>query len=563
LSTVEFTDERGLNWEVEEAYADVVRAQILPHLEHLTTAPGVAIVKRNRVRTVLRLTLDGGPTPSEEIYLKRYHPTGVRATLKSMIRVSRARREWEMARTLEDSGIPTAHPIAWAVRRVNGVVKDAVYMCRGLADALDYVPWVLKHAPKPEDTADHLLRRRHLERLASLARRQHDLGIDHPDLHSGNLLFVPEEGERDGVGLHVIDLHGASLSKNPLEPGRRLTLLAKLLHSLREITDDSDRYRFLRDYAKGGKSPIVDLQRSHWTIERRVAKLERRRLRSRSRRCLKRSGRFDVARADGWLIRHMRSQPLPTLLDAAREHERAVREGVRVVKSAERSVVTKVRIRGPKGERTVVVKETRPKPLRRWLGTVLGQSRGRRGWVLGNALIVRGVSAAKPLGYLLDGRGPLVRRELLVMVDVSDDGERLDHLILRQFRATGLVGYERRIMVGIVAAFLRNLHAGCVYHGDLKASNVYVQTRADGDLDLRLVDYERVCLDRPVNFRRRVKNLAQLHASIPRCITRTDRLRFFRAYAPTPEIAEDWKRHVRAVLKACRSKIVVDMEPIE
>jgi tRNA A-37 threonylcarbamoyl transferase component Bud32 len=563
VRTVEFTDERGLRWEVEEAYADAIRGAILPHLERLATAPGVSIVKRNRVRTVLRLRLEGGPVAMEEIYLKRYHPTGIRAKLKSMVRPPRARREWEMARTIEENGIPTAHPIAWAVKRRRGVVTDAVYVCRGLPDALDYVPWILKHAPKPEDTADHLLRRRHLERLARLARRQHDLGFDHPDMHSGNLLFVPDESQRDGVALHVIDLHAASARKGPLEAGRRLVLLSKLLHSLLEVTNDADRYRFLRDYASGDGSPFADLRRVHEAIERRVTRLERLRLRSRSKRCMKRSGRFDVARAEGWLVRHLRSQPLPSLLEAAREHDRALREDVRVVKRGKRSFVTKARIRGPKGERTVVVKETRPKPLRAWLGPVLGRSRGRRGWMLGNALIVRDISAAKPLGYLLDAWGPLVRREILVMADVSDDGERLDHLVLRLFCETGLVGYERRILVGIVAAFVRDLHLRGVYHGDLKACNVYVQTRADGALDLLLVDYERVRLDRTPGFRRRVKNLAQLHASIPRCISRADRLRFFRAYAPTPEIAKDWKRHVRAVLASCEKKIVVGMEPIE
>jgi hypothetical protein len=177
---------------------------------------------------------------------------------------------------------------------------------------------------------------------------------------------------------------------------------------------------------------------------------------------------------------------------------------------------------------------------------------------------VRGLAAARPVAYLVEGAGPLVRREVLVMEDVSVGGERLDHRVLRLHREGTLHGAAGRALAEATARFVRDLDRGGIHHGDLKACNLYVQEGEDGAPAIRVVDYDRVRFGRgPVDFRRRVKTLAQLSASIPVCVTRTDRLRFFRRAAPTGDVARDWKRHARGVAEACRAKIVVEMEPIE
>ena len=81
---------------------------------------------------------------------------------------------------------------------------------------------------------------------------------------------------------------------------------------------------------------------------------------------------------------------------------------------------------------------------------------------------------------------------------------------------------------------------------------------------IAIADYDRVEFDRAVSPRRRVKNLAQLSASVPVCVSLADRLRFFQAYAQgAPDVAADWKRWFRRVAAECRRKIVVRMRPIE
>jgi len=554
VNPVEHTDASGMTWRIEAAYEEAFRRDVLPRLGALADEPGVETVKSNRVRTVLRLTLAGGPDGDEEIYLKRYHPTGARATAKSVVRVSRARQEWTMARALEAAEIPTAHPIAWAERRRGRVVTDAAYVCRGLVGAVDFVPFLRTSAPDPSAKDHRDLRRSLLRRLARLARRQHDAGIDHPDLHSGNVLVT--EGE-DGPALHVIDLHGAFDRGRSLGVKRRILLLAKLLHSLREVAGRSARLRFLRRYAEDGGLP--DVRAAFAATERRLREIERRRRRSRVRRRFQDGRAFRIVRDGGETIHHGRDVAADEVRAAIAAHDASLETGKGVIKRGTRSAVTRTDV----GGRPVVVKSLRASGPRAWLGTVLGSARGRRSWANGHALLIRGIAAATPLAYVVERVGFRVRREVLVMEDVAEGGERLDRLVLRLHAEGTLHGPEGERLRTATARFVRDLHRGGIYHGDLKACNLYVQGHDEGAPALRLVDYDRVRFERPVDHRRRVKNLAQLAASIPICVTRSDRLRFFREYAPTSDIARDGKRYGVEVAAECALKIVVVMEPIE
>ena len=115
-----------------------------------------------------------------------------------------------------------------------------------------------------------------------------------------------------------------------------------------------------------------------------------------------------------------------------------------------------------------------------------------------------------------------------------------------------------------LGALVGGLHARGIYHGDLKAVNVFVRPRHGRD-SFCLVDYDRVDFGAgPVPFRRRVKNLAQLAASVGTYFSRADRLRFFRAYAEWVAGAwEERRRAAREVREACARKIVVTRDPIE
>ena len=98
---------------------------------------------------------------------------------------------------------------------------------------------------------------------------------------------------------------------------------------------------------------------------------------------------------------------------------------------------------------------------------------------------------------------------------------------------------------------------------DVSPFNVLVGER-NGAPAFRLIDTDH-CRFFPhvVDARRRVKNLAQLAASIAVCVTRTERLRWYRRYVETAGVPAAERETAVQVAAALARKIVVVDEPIE
>ena len=73
------------------------------------------------------------------------------------------------------------------------------------------------------------------------------------------------------------------------------------------------------------------------------------------------------------------------------------------------------------------------------------------------------------------------------------------------------------------------LHAAGIFHGDLRLGNVLVRREKEG-WHIFFIDNERTRKSRRLPARLRLKNLVQANMLISDCITKTDRMRFFKAY---------------------------------
>jgi tRNA A-37 threonylcarbamoyl transferase component Bud32 len=247
------------------------------------------------------------------------------------------------------------------------------------------------------------------------------------------------------------------------------------------------------------------------------------------------------------------------------DHLHSVSRGGReVLKDSRRSALSRQILPGPEETARVVVKETRCRGIGEVLKNAFRRPRGLASWRNGNGLRVRGVGVALPVAAAVHGGWPLRRGSWLLMEDLSGL-ERLDLFVLARYAGPldAPAREEKRSLVRAFGRFVGDLHRHGIYHGDLKAVNVFVREAPGGDPAFLLVDYDRVRFAERLGRRRRIKNLAQLAASVAVLITRTDRLRFYRAYAPDREEREQVGLYNRGVEKACRKKIVVRMEPIE
>jgi tRNA A-37 threonylcarbamoyl transferase component Bud32 len=554
---VEF-EASGLSWLAEAGPSEVIRREIADRLLSIETIAGVEVLKRNLVRTVLLVPLGSG----ERVVVKRYAVRGVLDWIKYAVVPSRAKAEWVTGRALDAAGIPTAVPLAMAERR-RFVLEDAALVTREIVDSVHLNAYVAAHLGGPEDQRRAAL----YDDLSRIARRMHDAGFVHNDLHGGNVLV---NGPPEAPRLFVIDLHSVSRSARPSE-GARWFDLAKLLHSMMSCSTVAERERLCRVYDEtGGPSgtrvtSLLSCDALSSELEPQLARMERARAKSRTARALKRSSKFDVSRADGCVVHHLRTVAPDALVPLLAAHRATLsRRGSGVLKDAKRSALTRQTLAVTGVARSVIVKEFRCGSVTERLKNAIRRPRAVASWVAGHGLLVRRFGAAEPLALVLRGRGVALREAYVVMEDLGE-GARADLVALARYAGAldDAARREKRGMVLAVARLFRDMHAAGVYHGDLKAVNLFVQETPEGPRVV-LADYDRVVFDREVSLRRRIKNLAQLSASVAVCVSLSDRLRFFREYAAgDPARLAAWKKWFRRVARECRRKIVVRMDPIE
>jgi len=118
---------------------------------------------------------------------------------------------------------------------------------------------------------------------------------------------------------------------------------------------------------------------------------------------------------------------------------------------------------------------------------------------------------------------------LLLLKEVP--GESLERLVHRwTLNAAPPPPRTRHAVMAQLADMVRRMHDENLFHRDLYLSHVFLSLQ-DGAPQLHLIDLARLTHRRRRQFRWRVKDLAALEYSSPRpLITRTDRVRFLRAY---------------------------------
>jgi len=195
----------------------------------------------------------------------------------------------------------------------------------------------------------------------------------------------------------------------------------------------------------------------------------------------------------------------------------------RVLKNGGRTRISWVSL---PGGRELCVKEYLSLPFARRIEDLLRPAAPLREWRAANALPPLGVGA--PRAHALALPAPLRAGSAFVVLDAIA-GEPVNRFAARRFARGRERAVKLRFLTGL-ADHLGALHARGVRHGDLKGSNLLVTERADG-FEFWLVDLARVRVGAPVSRRRRLAGLAQLDASMPLVITRSDRMRFLLRYA--------------------------------
>ncbi len=514
-----------------------VSEEILPHLPSRffedpvssVRTLGGEVLKESRLRWAGIFDL----TKERRIFLKRDKTKGAMESLKYLLLPSKGRREWVIAYQSYKKNLAVPKPVGWMEKVRRGLTEESYYLSEAVSSgysSLDSFPQVREGWMIAE--------------LSKLVLKVHESGLFHKDLHAGNFLW-------DGTSFFITDLHRAQIMRS-LSMDKRLWNLSQLFHSLRPFWGETQRNEFVELYFSGEPSFAKSKEPFLHKIDQGMDRLQKRQWRSRTKRCLKESTKFSVGKEAGVHHYHRRDIPLDRVKEVVRRHERLTQERSSPLLKSSPAVV--VSITPGEGETVCVKQFLYPRFWGRFK-ELWRRSKGLRAWVAGNGLPVRGIPSLRVLA-LAERRGWLGTKESFLLMEALKDGVELDRYVLRGFEDVRL---KRRFILAF-AGWVSGLHSKGVYHKDMKTCNVWVSGNRES-WQFRLLDLEDVTFDHRVTEREIFRNLLQLNTSTPRLITRTDRLRFFRAYVGGYSMAIHERTFLRRLLEQSRRRGLVYVSP--
>ncbi|VTR97265.1 mn2+-dependent serine threonine protein kinase : Mn2+-dependent serine/threonine protein kinase OS=Singulisphaera acidiphila (strain ATCC BAA-1392 / DSM 18658 / VKM B-2454 / MOB10) GN=Sinac_2919 PE=4 SV=1: Kdo: Kdo [Gemmata massiliana] len=559
-----------------------------PSLDAWIADGSAEVVKSGPHRTVYRVVLASGTG-----YVKHCRINGPRAWAREVIRSPKARLEFENATRLRAFGIGAAIPLAWGTSDTRWPGQSFL-ITHDLAPAIAFPDFVEKRPLVPCE------RRKLAHALGAFLARLHENGVAHPDPHPGNLLVewgqkrptppsplpegkgeltrkvsgigtthcagsfspFPSGREDGGVGclystpeFSLLDVHAVRFGA-PLSWAESRANLIRFNRWFQLRASQTDRLRFWRSYCEGrktlpnlGAKEAKELERETLASNRRFWVTRTTRYRGTHRTIRKiRSGRVR-----GLAVRDLPGDFLRVLLAAP--NDLFTKSGTRLLKQCVSSTVAELEMPTPNGPRTVILKRVNVRSALDLLKNLFRSSAVRRSWLFGHGLCERWLPTPRPLAMFHVYRGGFLPAEGYLLT------EKVPHAIglteaVKACRDTRVL----RSWGEKLARVVRTMHDRGVSHRDLKAPNVMLQNAAIDPVNATPVLIDLVGVRASLNavpFARRAKELARLNASFLATphVTRTERLRFLRAYLSVGERQLGWKTWWNAVSAATAAKV--------
>jgi tRNA A-37 threonylcarbamoyl transferase component Bud32 len=463
-------EQGGLNWTARQDLAEAVNSGRLDEARRrpLRRLPG-------RLVESVDLPVEG----AEGLVLKTWSPGGLRV-LRAAAGVHPAQREWRNLLRARRSGLPVPAALGLALgKRGEAVLVTA----RARGEDLGIV-WrdCAKGRLDPRPLADELGR---------FLRMLHDRGVQHRDLHPGNLLRI-----HDAPNPFLLLDAGSLRLGRALTRSRRVKSLANLNLFFFLRAPAHLRLRFLRSYAPG--SDRAALRRLARAVEAETHAQATRRWQKALARCRGENRIFRRFTSGGWKGYARRGPPAQALESALESVHRG--QG-RVVKDSRGARSTL--FRPPGAEEEAFCKLTRPRSLAEALRRCFLRPRALRSWEISHALGLRLLPTPRALLACRESR---LSGRSLFCAEAVEDARTLD-------RALGAMEEpDRRTLLHRLGTLIRRMHDRGVSHRDLKAPNLLV--RPGGDI--LVCDLDGAAVHRRVNERKRKRDRERLTRSLCR-----------------------------------------------
>ncbi len=571
VAFAEFTTD-GYQWRALESHKRSIESGVVDWSD-LAARPDAQLIKRNGQRDVWRLQLDG-----QASFVKLYHPKGLAARAKLLIRGPTAVQEWDVGRYAAAFCVSAVRPVACAWTGTKGWGGPSILITEAVSDAIPLNEYWLE-IRGDRRRADALV-----ESLARLIARAHQCGFQHGDMHPGNILVRPQ---RHACSAFFVDLHRVRTGRSV--PLRNVVVnIVQLNQWFRRNATRSQRLRFLTCYlADRDRFAQASPYARNWRIDpgalaadlARQADRHANALWNKRDRRANRSGRYftRIRPAHGWAGFAMLRSKHPTAAAVASRREYTKGqwqdwladpldwvdpEKHTLLKDSHSATVCRSDLPTEPEPASVIVKRVLPRNSWKRLTQMFGPSRNRRAWRIANMLINRDLPTAQPLAVIERFAGGVIRLDSLCFTEYMVGSHDLETFLTTSV-ASLPTDLQRRVkdrLGSSIVRLLKAFHARGFAHRDLKAPNLLVKWDApyDGGPSLTLIDMEGIRhVGRP-SERQKMQALVRLCVSLLSCpaCTRTDCLRFLKSYLTDPgRTPWDWKAHWRDLHLLSASKL--------
>lgn len=472
---------------------------------------------------VLR-ALEGRRTLRTEVegrgyYAKIHRGVGWKEIVKNLLSgrlaVLGAGNEWRAIRRLETLGVETMKAVAFGERGLNPATRHSFIVTEELAPTVSLEDFCRHWRERPPEPA---LKQALVRRVADMARRMHEGGVNHRDFYICHFLLHLDPPPSAGrLKLSLIDLHRAQVRERPAPRRWAEKDLAALHFSSLDIgLTRCDRLRFLRTYFDRplreilrDEAPLLD------RLERESTRLQERYWRKFAPRAGNAFGSLDaIFTLEGELVAR---DPMTRVL--------------RVTVDSQRYYVKRYQGLGKK-------------PLRR----LFAQPRLESEWKNLRHFEAWGIPTAKVVAYGSERRfgkfGRFIRGAL-----VTEEIPNTTDLITLATKHDPRLG-DRRWVASVsrqLARIARRMHGQGFVHNDFKWRNLLVT--GGPEPRLYLID----CPSGgfwwgPFLRYRIVKDLACLDKVAKHHLSRTQRLRFYLDYTGKHRLDAAEKRRIRKIV---------------
>ena len=402
----------------------------------------------------------------EGIFVKEVYYEGLRAMMKTLAG-GNACREGNINLELARRKVNVPNVLAFGADKRLGLLSRDLLLTEKVRAGFSLQEFI----PTVRETRSFSAKQKFIQDFANFIKTLHNKGVQHTDLHVGNILVEKQDQTRfcildvDRVILNEANLSERSVNQN----------LALLLCTLWSLSNSLERFRFLKSY-----TGVAHMRNERWRIEeiKQVAlKISHRVWKKKAVRCLHNNSRFIKSKFENFNIYRVRHPEIQNTLSALLPNPDELLNRGEVLKDGRTVKAAKVQING----KSYFLKRYNCKGNTYRIRNAFRRSRAVRTWFATWSLTVRNVPVPKAYACLEERHFGLLERSYLLYEYVH--GDRLCDLWPL------LDDLSKRRMLAKLAITIGNMHLFGGFHGDLKWPNILVSEKR-GRFEFALSDLD-------------------------------------------------------------------------